>query len=210
MAKYATVSADIVSSTSLVESDLSRLTTGLKDLLLRIESRFPDCWGRLVKGDSIECVTSCPNDILRIALLLRTYVKSFEPMVAADADFSKIGLRIAIGIGDMRIVSKEKDMLDGEAIYLSGRAMANKRDSLQILSNNQEVALEVILSLVDAILRDASHNQSMVLHNMLWLGNQKQVAEVMNIKQSTVSVNLKRVHYEQLEKALKFFENKPF
>lgn len=38
-------------------------------------------------------------------------------------NFHTYGIRIAIGIGGMRIVNTEQGIWDGEAIYLSGRAL---------------------------------------------------------------------------------------
>ena len=79
-----------------------------------------------------------PKDSLRIALLLKTLIKKFKvdtECVDQGADkkrldmFKTYGVRIAIAVGEMRIVNKRANMLDGEAIYASGRAIEHQRTS---------------------------------------------------------------------------------
>jgi len=53
MSIYATISADIVASTSLSKEALVELTTGVKDFLENMADNYTGFWGRLVKGDSI-------------------------------------------------------------------------------------------------------------------------------------------------------------
>lgn len=52
----ATISADIVRSTSLKTEDLIALRNSLKELLDDFEKDYPGFWARIVRGDSIECV----------------------------------------------------------------------------------------------------------------------------------------------------------
>ena len=107
MEYYAAISADIVSSTSLTADQWKSLTIKVRTLLDRIADHYDGFWGRLVKGDSIECVMENPGNALRIALLLKTLVKSFVPLDGiADDDFRRYGIRLAIGIGEMRIIDK--------------------------------------------------------------------------------------------------------
>ena len=149
--KYAAISADIVASTSLSRDALVELTTGVKQVLAMATATYQGFWGRLVKGDSIECVMEHPGDALRVAVLLKSFIKSFVPSDGiANTKFRQFGLRLAIGIGEMRIIDKELDMMDGEAIYLSGRALADMQDktadSLQIVMKHDMTngALSVI------------------------------------------------------------------
>ena len=48
---YATISADIVSSTSLCIEETIALKQRIEDLFSVLEKRFPGFWGRLIKGD---------------------------------------------------------------------------------------------------------------------------------------------------------------
>lgn len=100
---YATISADVVSSTSLLKEAMIELNERLKKCLSTLELRYQGFWGRIVKGDSIECVMDFPEDAFEAALILKTLVKSFEPSDVNDSKrFNRYGLRIAIGIGEMK------------------------------------------------------------------------------------------------------------
>ena len=100
---YATISADVVSSTALSKEAMIELNERLKKCLSTLELRYQGFWGRIVKGDSIECVMDFPEDAFEAALILKTLVKSFEPSDVNDSKrFNRYGLRIAIGIGEMK------------------------------------------------------------------------------------------------------------
>ena len=100
---YATISADVVSSTSLSKEAMIELNERLKKCLSTLELRYQGFWGRIVKGDSIEYVMDFPEDAFEAALILKTLVKSFEPSDVNDSKiFNRYGLRIAIGIGEMK------------------------------------------------------------------------------------------------------------
>ena len=71
----ATISADIVRSTSLKTNDLINLRKGLRRLLDGFEKDYPGFWARIVRGDSIECVVPQYRCALRIAVLIKLYVK---------------------------------------------------------------------------------------------------------------------------------------
>ena len=79
------------------------LNERLKKCLSTLELRYQGFWGHIVKGDSIECVMDFPEDAFEAALILKTLVKSFEPSDVNDSKrFNRYGLRIAIGIGEMK------------------------------------------------------------------------------------------------------------
>ena len=55
MLMVATISADIVRSTSLATGDLINLRKRLRGLLDDFEKDYSGFWARIVRGDSIEC-----------------------------------------------------------------------------------------------------------------------------------------------------------
>ena len=75
---YATISADIVSSTTLSIDETIALKKKINDQFVSLSCKFPGFWGRLIKGDYIECLVPNPSAALRIALILKTLVKSFD------------------------------------------------------------------------------------------------------------------------------------
>ena len=78
----ATISADIVRSTSMGTAGLLDLRRGLLGLIRDLEKDIPGFWARIVRGDCLECVIPDARDALRIAILLKLFVK----MRVADLD----------------------------------------------------------------------------------------------------------------------------
>lgn len=68
---YATLSADIVKSTSFSANDTFRLRKYLQSFIDNNLAKGTDRWGRIIKGDGLELVETNPNNILRFALMLR-------------------------------------------------------------------------------------------------------------------------------------------
>jgi len=217
MSVYATISADIVASTSLSKEALMELATGIKDFLRRMAVNYPGFWGRLVKGDSIECVMEHPNDALRISIMLKAFIKSFVPTDGnTDPKFKQFGLRLAIGIGKMRIVDRRLDMMDGEAIYQSGRALMDMRDktkdSFQIIMKNDVTggALSVISVLLNQIINKATGRQCETLFYRLQYKVDADVAKEMKITRPGVNQNLNNMGWEAIERSIKYFEQLKF
>ena len=96
---YATLSADIVSSTSLSKEGTIELKQKIDSLFQLLGEKFPGFWGRQIKGDYIECLTPKVSDSFRIALIIKSYIKSISlPEVKQCKNFQTYGIRIAIGI----------------------------------------------------------------------------------------------------------------
>ena len=47
----------------------------LRELMEKFEKESPGFWARIVRGDSIECVVPAYRDSLRIAILIKLFVK---------------------------------------------------------------------------------------------------------------------------------------
>lgn len=214
---YATVSADVIQSTSLGIEELLYLRTQVQALLRKFETRFPGCWGRLVRGDSIECVTDAPNDAFRIALLLKCFVKSLGiGRGKAASDLNRYGLRAVIGLGEMRMVDKEHDFMDGEAIYLSGRTLDQKtvlpKGTLLIEASHSSLSklLNALAAPVDALLNQATSRQCEVVFHRLFGETEQEISRHLQISQSAVNQHLNSVAWASIEKALDYYETLNF
>lgn len=194
------------------------MTQQIKELLGQLSSEYDGFWGRLVHGDSIECVMDNPKDALRIAVLLKTCVKSFVPLDgAADDKFRGIGLRLAIGIGSMRIIDRKLDMMDGEAIYLSGRALANIRnkpiDDFQIEvapGVSYDRSMTVIVQFLSRRIDEATSRQCKTLFYRLQCNNDNDVAEIMGISRAGVNNNLHCIGWDLITKTISYCEEYHF
>ena len=117
---YVTISADVVSSTSLSNESMIGLNEHNKKCWKMLETQYLGFWSRIVRGDTIECVFPRPEDALEAALVLKYWFKSFETKNVTKKSFCNYILRVTIGIGEMNIVNDGRDMMDGDAIYRFG------------------------------------------------------------------------------------------
>ena len=210
---YAAISADVVSSTSLSRESMIELNEKLKKCLCILERRYQGFWGRIVRGDSIECIMSRPEDAFEVALILKTWVKSFETSnIQDDKRFNRYGLRIAIGIGEMKTIDRSLDMMDGDAIYRSGRAMdklvgrAKYSFVISMADSEHEQALQVILTLVNQLLNNATARKCETLCERILSSDTSKTAEKMGISVSGVNQTLKDLGWSAIEQAIIYYQ----
>ena len=219
----ATISADIVSSTALSVFDLMHLQSVIRQFLdeLSVKSQDAD-WGRLFKGDSVEIFLSNPHEALRTALLLKALVKKTfveSNMETKQSLFKKFGIRIAIGIGEMRMADKNRDVLDGEAIYYSGRAL--EKGTKEGLSVKRSMyfsckdslfseQMDVMLGLLDMLFKEATPKQCEVLYYKLMGMNEVEIAEKLGVVQSVVNQHSNAIGWNAIESAVNYFEKLDF
>ncbi|GHU64671.1 hypothetical protein FACS1894123_09730 [Bacteroidia bacterium] len=190
----ATISADIVSSTSLNVEQRLELEKELNHLLSVLKLTFGSdvFFGRLIKGDYIECVIENPQLALRVALLIKSHIKSLD--IKADKnsakelkDFKEYGVRIAIGIGELSIWNKKKGIIDGEAIYLSGRAInemtaLDKKIKKTLVFKSKNVdwtnIFSPIFDLLDVIFSKQKSGQSKIVFYKLLDKSEKEISEI--------------------------------
>ena len=208
----ATISADIVRSTSMGTADLLELRRGLQGLIGDLEEDIPGFWARIVRGDSLECVVP---DALRIAILLKLFVK----MRVADYNCSEMlqrhGIRFSIAVGDLEYANKNEDIIDGPAIYRSGRNLdeiSRKGVRMSIfeldreprsLSNLMDSYVALICDLVDSY----SAKQSEVVYYKLLGFKEVEISGRLGIYQSSVNVRATNAQWGLLNQAIKDFEN---
>lgn len=227
----ATISADIVSSTELTPCALSQLQSEIKTFVKQLGNEYNGTWGRLSKGDSVEIYIDNPQDSLRIALLLKTLIKKFKidtESVGQDSDkkrldmFKTYGVRIAIAVGEMRIVNKRTNMLDGEAIYASGRAIEHQRTSnkskivikntLFFESSDAKLSQQInaYLGFLDVLFKRATERQCEVIYYRLLGNNENEISEKLGIKQSAVNQHSTLFGWNAVEQLLKYYEQIEF
>lgn len=209
---YATISADVVSSTSLSKEAMIELNERLRRCLNVLELRYQGFWGRIIKGDTIECIMNNPEDAFEVALILKTLVKSFEPSDVNDLKrFNRYGLRIAIGIGDMKTIDRNLDMIDGDAIYRSGRTLSKLKGrakysfAISMENEENEQALQVILTLVNQLLNNATARKCETLCERILASDTSETAEKMGISVSGVNQTLKDLGWSAIEQAIIYY-----
>ena len=210
----ATISADIVRSTSMNTEDLIVLRNRLRDLFQDFEKDYPGFWARIVRGDSIECVVPNYNDALRIAILIKLYVKMRVSEFDCSEMLQRYGIRFSIGVADIKYADKKEDIINGPAIYLSGRNLdeISRRENVMTafeigqapkpLSN----LLDSYVAMVSGIVDSYSAKQAEVVFLKLLGFKEIEISERVGISQSSVNTRAANAQWGLLNTAIKDFE----
>ena len=190
----AVISGDIIAYTSLSSADKTKFEIVFNQLLKELSDKF-DLFCRVIKGDYLECYIPNPADALRVALAIKSYIKSFSTELMDSKDkrtsvFKTHGIRLAIGIGEISRFDPQKGIIDGEAIYFSGRIIGDSRttsdkerivikNTLFIKTNdeNSNDEFEPLLALIDVLISKATAKQSKVLYLKLIGNNEEAIAK---------------------------------
>ncbi len=229
----AAISADIIASTSLEMNELRTVKISLEsffnDTKERVTSEF---WGRIIKGDSVECIVPHIKDALRIALMLKCAIKSLPlSFTTSSSHYKKIdlrkkyflnyGVRIAIGLGEMRIVDQELDIMDGEAMYLAGRKIQEGGDSKsKRITIKQTLFIEgceeftdvlrpyqVIVRFLDDIMNRLTAKQAKVVYCKLAGMSVEEMQNYLHLAQPTINTHLSRASWSAILEGLDYYES---
>lgn len=225
----AVICADIIASSLLSEQQLLSTQTELKTYIQRAELWLKgyDCsfWGRVVRGDTLECCLEHPHFALRMALLLKTQIMLFSTRNAESKVLEqrskqciKQGVRVSVGVGEMRIVDKNADVLDGEAIYLAGRELDNQhtsgKEKVSIKRSlffsagdaNYTRMVTLLLECIDVLLRKATDNQIELLYYKLQGKKEKDIAEIVGKTIPTINQQSTTLGWNTISDILNYYE----
>ena len=211
----ATISADIVRSTSMSTDDMIMLRNRLKVLLGDLEKDYPGFWARIVRGDSIECYVPEYRYALRIAILIKLFVKMQVSGVDCDEELLRFGIRFSIGVGDIKYADKHEDIIDGAAIYMSGRNLdvisgkGNVFTAFQIMDAPESSSnlLDSYVALLSNLVDSYSAKQAEVVFYKLQGYKEVEISERLGIYQSSVNTRSTKAQWGLLNTAIKDFED---
>ena len=193
----AVVTGDIIDSTKLSEEENNTLIQGLKYIIDKLEEN-QTIRGEIFRGDSLQCLINKPSQALKIALLIKTYVKGIVSMnkLKQKNELDKLinkpifDIRIAIGIGEVNSEKEKLSISQGEAFNFSGRLldeMKNKQ-TIAIKTNDQyKEELDTSFKLLDFILSNATQNQCEVIYYKLNGLTEVEISEKIGINQSAIN-----------------------
>jgi len=164
-----------------------------------------------------------------VALLIKTLVKmmvlektSNKALEKKRQLFKKYGVRLAIGIGSMRTIDTHQGILDGEAIYLSGRKIDDQRSSnkekvvikntmfFETMDNRLKEQGSVLVDLLDVLLNNATARQCNILHYKLLGFSELDIAQKLGVNQAAVNQHSTAVGWNAIEHTLKYYEQLEF
>lgn len=192
----------------------------IKLKLLAVEYKFKS---EFYRGDSFQCYLQSAEQSLRIALMIKTYIRSINPsaphvITRTNSSIKRksvllplqiVDARVALGIGDA-VVRKELAISEGVAFELSGRLLddlKNRKQGFGIASddlNNKELETEAIL--IDALLAKNTALQCEVINWKLDGFSETEIANNLNINQSAVNQRSRSGNWNAIEAMVNRFE----
>ncbi len=222
---YAVISGDIIASTSMNDAGKAKIETALIELIGELKDRFKT-YCRVIKGDYLECYVPEIANVFRVTLAIKCFVKSIDiasEHVNPDHSgrlklFRTYGIRLAIGIGKLDRLDLENGIIDGEAIYFSGRIISEDKthdkekvtikNTLFFKSNDENLNNEIqpLLALIDVLISKNTEKQCEVLYLKLMGYNEVLIVEKLKKSQSTVNEKSTIAGWNAIENAIKRFE----
>lgn len=220
---YSVISGDIISSTTLQQDDKQLVIASIKKMVIGLEEKF-DVFFRLIKGDYIECVVPNANEGLQVMLAIKTYIKTIPIEIENYTQkkkkaqiFKSLGIRLAMGYGPLMAFDREQGVVDGEAIYFSGRLIAGKtthnkeriviKNTLFFKAEDEALTAQVqaFLGLLDVLVNQATARQSEVLYLKLMGNNEDTISKALGIDQSVVNRHSTSVGWNAIEQTVRYF-----
>lgn len=221
MKKAIVLSGDIIAYTSLNSVEKSFLEKSLKQLIKHLLDKH-GIYGRLIKGDYIEVVIENPENALEIVLLIKCMIKGLDlsqKTTVRNKFFKNYGIRIAMGYGNLSRLNRKKGIIDGEAIYFSGRKINEERtthdkerivikNTLFFVSDNDLLNqnMNAQLGLIEVLINNATAKQCKIIYYRLLGFSEQEVSESLGIKQPTVNKQLTSVGWNAIERSIKYFK----
>jgi len=216
----AIITGDIVSSRNIEPAYRQQLFKELAAFLKNLKSNYISSY-ETYRGDSIQCKVNLPELSLRVALLIRAFLRAYMPeetkSVAHEKNnkgyFStKYDIRLAIGIGEVDFLDEKKiTSSDGQAFRLSGEGLDSMKDSSQRLMISTAYAdfdeqIEPSVLLLDALIQKWTQNQAALTLYKLQQIKEDEIAGLLHITQSAVTQRKKTAQWYAVEKLLTYFE----
>lgn len=194
------ITGDIIHSQSVDPKQwLSILKRELNDI-----GKTPLNW-EIYRGDSFQVEVTRPEEALERAIRIKASVKCIK----------EIDVRMAIGIGDKSYLSNSILESNGTAFIYSGEQfeqLTKMKQNLAIATPspefNDEMNLFIRLSLI-AMNSWSAHSAEMVLLALSHPGkSQKELGEIIGIKQNAVSNRLKRAYFDEITSLMEMYRIK--
>lgn len=215
---YGIVSCDVIDSTFLDRDALFQLRNDIYSILFPdIELLCSGFWGRVVRGDTIECCLEKPWKSFRVAFLIKCWFRDWAFRHDASDDMRRSGVRYSIGIGPMRLIDRSMDFMDGEAIYLAGRnldAISEKNipACFEMAADNKDVnfLIDNSVLLVDWMIEHATERQLPILYDRMMGLIERDIARNRSMTQSAVNQRARNAGWPLIKDTLEVLEQIDF
>lgn len=219
----AVITGDIIHSTKMTGELRIKLVKAIENYMKYLKKNF-DIRYEIYRGDSFQCLVKKTEDALRVALLIKTKIRSLNPseLYNIKKQGTKIekktvlthwifDARIAIGIGEIGNENIKLAHSEGIAYFNSGHLLdeiKNTKQHLAITSDddfNPEWETESLL--LDAIIRKTTALQCQVINFKLEDYTETEIANRLNIGQSAVNQRSTGGDWAAIDAMVYRFEN---
>lgn len=198
----AVITGDLVHFTELLKEDklqlLGNINLSLKQWAKDFEMEY-----EFYRGDSFQCFLEHPHYSLRLALIIKAYIKSLNNLEEGSVDRPTTGKktvvftlmefdsRISLGIAGNNFRTESLAMSNGDAFVLSGHNLDRLKDSrykIGIDTDDQNKReLETGAVLLDHIMSRATAFQSEVIYLKLLGYNETEISKKLEVNQSAIN-----------------------
>jgi hypothetical protein len=220
------ITGDIVSSREIEVPIRERLFDDIGLLLKALKKQWINSY-ETYRGDSLQCEVKSPEFALRIALIIRSFFRSYfpdelkpktsfrkgkEPVATKGYFATNFDVRLGIGIGTVDFIKKNKiTSSDGEAFRLSGEALdhlgqGTQRLAVKTFNSSFNDQMEPPILLLDALIQKWTQNQAELVLYKLQDKKEDEIATKLKITQSAVNQRTKTAQWLAIEKLIVYFE----
>lgn len=218
------ITADIVASGKLPGKSREKLYSDLRKFVRTLKTEGWLSVFEMFRGDSLQCMVRNKEMALRVALMIRAWMKSYNSegkaltvrrangKVTVKGYFlGKQDIRLAIGIGRADFLNNKLSQSDGEAFHLSGQALDGLKDTsrrmvIQTANEKFNEMIEAVIPLLDAVLEKWTSNQAEIILYKLKDYKENQIALEIGISQPAVNQRTKTSQWNAIEKLVDWFE----
>ena len=156
---------------------------------------------QIYRGDSFQVYIENPETALHSVMLLKLLLKKEH----------NLDVRIAIGIGDVKIVKNDIAKSQGTALLRSGLLLDNLKDLHQNLmidsGHHLDQYMNTAFELAMTYMENWTINAAQVMYEALSNPqlSQEEIGSKIGIKQATASRRLSRAHWNETKKLLQLY-----
>jgi hypothetical protein len=193
----AIITGDIVNSRNV---DVKKWMPELITVLNKYGSE-PKNW-EIYRSDSFQ-IEVLPNDALKVAILIKSTAKQFK----------SLDVRLAIGIGEKTYESEKITESSGSAFIYSGESFEKLKKqtlTIQTIWKDFNQTMNLMFGLATLTMDSWSKTSSLIIKTAIESDhiNQKELALLLNKKQSNISTSLKRGGFDEIQKLLRYYQQK--
>jgi hypothetical protein len=222
MISLGVITGDLVGSRTIEKKKRQQLYADLKVFLQWLEKKKLIAGFELFRGDSFQCLVPKKWCTLRVALLLRAFIRAYqmeESTVKKNVGSQGKGyqgasqdMRLAVGIGAVDFYdAKNLAHSDGEAFRLSGEELdrlkkAPFRMMIRTSKETFNASMEPSMLLLDALIQKWTTNQAEIVGYKLQDMKEETIGQKLKISQSAVNQRTRNAQWYAIDKLILYFE----